>query len=85
MQTITCQPLPVLTQVMSGFGDHREVHEDGKGDGPLHGLAEGHHSNAIKYMITTRSAEAPSVLCAFQVPTGQTGSHKLTQTAARAA
>ena len=50
MQIIICQPRPVLTQVMSGFGDHREVHEDGTGDGPLHGLAEGDHSNAIKYV-----------------------------------
>ena len=85
MQTITCQPLPLLTQATSGFGDHREVHKHGKGDGALHGLAEGNHSNAIEYIMTTRSAEAPSVLCAFQPATGQTGSHKLTQTAARAA
>ena len=85
MQTITCQPLPLLTQATSGFGEQREVHEDAKGDGPLHGLAEGVHSNAIKYIMTTRSAEAPSVLCAFQPATGQTGSHKLTQTAACAA
>ena len=85
MQTITCQPLPLLTQATSGFGEQREVHEDAKGDGPLHGLAEGNHSNAIKYIMTTRSAEAPSVLCAFHPATGQTGSHKLTQTAARAA
>ena len=85
MQTITCQPLPLLTQATSGFGEQREVHEDAKGDGPLHGLAEGDHSNAIKYVMTTRSVEAPSVLCAFQPDGGQTGSHKLTQTAARAA
>ena len=85
MQTITCQPLPLLTQATSGLGEQREVHEDGKGDGPLHGLAEGDHLNAIKYIATTRSAAAPSVLCAFQAHGGQTGSHKLTQTAARAA
>ena len=85
MQTITCQPLPLLTQATSGFGEQREVHEDAKGDGPLQGLAEGHHSNAIKYIMTTRSAEAPSVLRAFQADGGQTGSHKLTQTAARSA
>ena len=85
MQTITSQPLPLLTQATSGFGDHREVHEDGKGDDPLHSLAEGDHSNAIKFTITTRSAEAPSVLCAFQAPGDLAGSHKLTQTAARAA
>ena len=85
MQTITCQPLPLLTQATSGFGEQREVHKDAKGDGPLHGLAEWNQPDAIKYIMTTRSAEAPSVLCAFQPATGQTGSHKLTQTAARAA
>jgi hypothetical protein len=61
------------------------VHEDAKGDGPLHGLAEGDHSNAIKYIIATRSAAAPNVLCAFQAHGDLAGSHKLTQTAARAA
>ena len=72
MQTITCQPLPLLTQATGGFGEQREVHEDAKGDGPLHGLAEWNHSNAIQHIMTTRSAEAPSVLCAFQPATGQT-------------
>ena len=85
MQTITCQPLPLLTQATSGFGEQREVHEDAKGDGPLHGLAECYHSNAIKYIMTTRSAEAPSVLCAFQGHGDLAGSHKSTQTAARTA
>ena len=85
MQTITCQPLPLLTQATSGFGDHREVHEDGKGDGPLHGLAEGNAPDAIKYTTTARSGLASRILCKLMAATGQTGSHKLTQTAARAA
>ena len=42
MQTITCQPLPVLTQVMSGFGEQREVHENTKDDRRLHGAGRAH-------------------------------------------
>ena len=38
MQTFTCQPLSVLTQAMSGFGEQREVHdENAKSDRRLHG------------------------------------------------
>ena len=48
MQTITCQPLPLLTQATSGFGEQREVHEDAKGDRRFHGAAERNAENAIK-------------------------------------
>ena len=47
MQTITCQPLPVLTQVMSGFGEQREVHEKTETDRRFHGAAEVHGESAI--------------------------------------
>ena len=52
MQTITCQPLPVLTQVMSGFGEQREVHENAKSDRRLHGAGPIPGRSAIKGKIT---------------------------------
>ena len=52
MQTITCQPLPVLTQVMSGFGEQREVHENTKDDRRLHGAGPGPGRPATKCRST---------------------------------
>ena len=68
MQTITCQPLPLLTQATSGFGEQREVHEDAKGDGPLHGLAECDHSNAIKYIMTSVVLKRPAFCAPSSLP-----------------
>ena len=48
MQTITCQPLPLLTQATSGFGEQREVHKDAKGDRRFHGAGPANGPNAIK-------------------------------------
>ena len=48
MQTITCQPLPLLTQAKSGFGEQREVHEKTETDRRFHGAAEVNDESAIE-------------------------------------
>ena len=44
----TCQPLPVFTQVMSRFGEQREVHENTNADRRLNGAAEWNQPDAFK-------------------------------------
>ena len=51
----------MLSGLTHGFGKQREVHEDAKGDGPLHGLAEWNGESAMQCHCTVRHAEARSV------------------------
>ena len=52
MQTFTCQPLSVLTQAMSGFGEQREVHENAKSDRRFNGAGPANGDPATKCRST---------------------------------